>query len=342
VAKKKKKSNKARMNFDKLKKSMIDTFGDENIFMLGDKKQTSKDGLPTGFFSFNLATGINGIPKGRITELYGAEGSGKTTLALSAIANMQANGGKVGYIDAECALDPVWAQKLGVNPTELLISQPEYGEMGLDIANRMISSGALAMVVVDSVAALTPKAELEGDFGDSNVGKHAKMIAQAMRVLTNITAKTGTSLVFLNQIRINLKKAMSGFGGDPTDTPGGNALKHFCSMRVGLRKMGNKLYTLSNSENAEGIGPKIHFHIVKNKRYIPYQKGNFIIPIRGYDKAFDIFYTAVELGVIEINGSWYSFDSENLGQGAEKAFEAFKNLKAPMRKELVSRLQEKY
>jgi len=269
--------------------------------------------IPTGSLGLDIALGIRGIPRGRITEIFGPEASGKTTLALHIIAEAQKLGGIAAFIDAEHALDPIYARNLGVNIDEMWISQPDSGEQALGIADTLASSGAVDIVVIDSVAALVPKAELEGDIGDQYIGLQARLMSQALRKLAGTLSKSKTACVFINQLR---EKMQTGYGGNPEVTPGGRALKFYASVRLDIRKIDNV------KEGDEALGNRVRVKVVKNKLAPPFRQAEFdIIYGRGISRLGEIVDLGVEASVVTKAGSWYSYNSERLGQGKQKAVE---------------------
>ena len=275
--------------------------------------------IPSGSIGLDLALGIGGYPKGRIIEIYGPESSGKTTLTLHAIASAQKAGGVAAFIDAEHALDPAYARKLGVNTDELLVSQPDYGEQALEIADMLVRSGAVDLIVVDSVAALVPKAEIEGDMGDSHVGVQARLMSQALRKLTSTVARSNCLLVFINQIRMKIGVMF----GSPETTTGGNALKFYASVRLDIRRIGAiKEAAASTASNKDPmvIGNRTRVKVVKNKMAPPFREVEFdILYGQGISRSGDIVDLAGEMGVIEKSGAWYSLNGERIGQGRENA-----------------------
>ncbi len=266
--------------------------------------------IPTGALSLDIATGVGGVPKGRVVEIFGPESSGKTTLALHIIAEAQKQGGVAAFIDAEHAFDVYYAKKLGVNTDELLVSQPDYGEQALEIAEMLVRSGAVDVVVVDSVAALVPKAELEGDMGDAHMGLQARLMSQALRKLTGIVSKSQTALIFINQIRQKIGIMF----GNPETTTGGNALKFYATMRIDIRRIG------PIKEGEKVIGNRTRAKVVKNKIAPPFKEAEFdIIYGEGISKEGNILDLGVEYKIIDKSGAWYAYKDERLGQGRENA-----------------------
>ena len=294
---------------------------------LGQKEAAVKaEVIPTGSIAFDLSLGIGGFPRGRVVEIFGPEATGKTTLALHVIAEAQKRGGQAAFIDAEHALDPLYAAKIGISIDDLLISQPDYGEQGLEIAEVLVRSGAVDVIVVDSVAALVPKAELEGEMGDTHMGLQARLMSQALRKLTAIVSRSKTCFIFINQIR----EKIGVFIGSPETTTGGRALKFYASLRVDVRK----LATIKEGENVVGNRAKVK--IVKNKLAPPFRDAQFdIIFGEGISREGDLVDCGLQYGVLEKTGTWYSYKSERLGQGRENVKKLLKE-----NKELADRLDQ--
>mgnify|MGYP002570818533 CR=1 FL=1 len=284
-------------------------FGKGAVMKLGDDNPMMNiEAISTGSMSLDLATGIGGVPRGRIIEVFGPESSGKTTLTLHVIAEVQKTGGRAAFIDAEHALDPEYARNLGVDVDELLVSQPDYGEQALEIAEMLVRSGAIDLVVVDSVAALVPKAEIQGEMGDSHVGLHARLMSQALRKIAGTVNKTNTCVIFINQLREKIGVMF----GNPETTTGGRALKFYASMRLDVRK----IETLKRGD--EMLGNRTRVKIVKNKVAPPFKKSEFDIMYgTGISLAGDVLDTAVEAKIVDKAGSWYSYNGERIGQGRE-------------------------
>jgi recombination protein RecA len=288
-------------------------FGKGSIMKLGSQKILDIPAISTGSLALDKALGIGGIPRGRVTEIYGPESSGKTTLALHAVAEVQRHGGIAAFIDAEHALDTVYARKLGVNCDELLVSQPDTGEQALEITEMLVRSGAIDVIIIDSVAALVPRAEIEGEMGDSHMGLQARLMSQALRKLTGTISKTMTAVIFINQIRMKIGVVF----GNPETTTGGNALKFYASVRLDIRRTG------SIKEGQDVVGNRTKGRVVKNKMAPPFQEAEFdILYGEGISRTGDLLDVGVTVGVIEKSGSWYSYGSERIGQGRNnvKAF----------------------
>ena len=285
-------------------------FGKGSIMKLGASTALEIESISTGSLGLDIALGIGGLPKGRIIEIYGPESSGKTTLALQTVAEAQKAGGICAFVDAEHALDPIYAKKLGVNIDELLISQPDTGEQALEIADTLVRSGAVSVLVVDSVAALTPKAELEGEMGDSLPGLQARLMSQAMRKLTASISKSNTMVVFINQIRMKIGVMF----GSPETTTGGNALKFYASVRLDIRRIG------AIKDRDEVVGNQTRVKVVKNKVASPFKMVEFDIMYgEGISKVGELVDLGVTAGVVEKSGSWYSYNGERIGQGRDNA-----------------------
>ncbi|HEC1874099.1 TPA: recombinase RecA [Campylobacter jejuni] len=303
-----------RKSLDAALKSLDKTFGKGTILRLGDKEVEQIDSIGTGSVGLDLALGIGGVPKGRIIEIYGPESSGKTTLTLHIIAECQKAGGVCAFIDAEHALDVKYAKNLGVNTDDLYVSQPDFGEQALEIVETIARSGAVDLIIVDSVAALTPKAEIEGDMGDQHVGLQARLMSQALRKLTGIVHKMNTTVIFINQIR--MKIGAMGYG-TPETTTGGNALKFYASVRLDVRKVA----TLK--QNEEPIGNRVKVKVVKNKVAPPFRQAEFDVMFgEGLSREGELIDYGVKLDIVDKSGAWFSYKDKKLGQGREnsKAF----------------------
>ncbi len=288
-------------------------FGKGAIMKLGDAPIQKVDVIPTGCLSLDIALGIGGVPKGRIIEIYGPESSGKTTVSLHILAECQKQGGTAAFIDAEHALDPSYAEKLGVNISELYVSQPDNGEQALEICEALVKSGAVDIIVIDSVAALTPKAEINGEMGDSHMGLQARLMSQALRKITAITSKSNTCIIFINQLREKLNTM--GFGATPETTTGGKALKFYSSIRLDVRK----IESLKDSSN-QVIASKTRVKVVKNKLAPPFKTAEFEIVFgKGISKQGDLIDLAVANDIVQKTGAWYSYDGSKIGQGRESA-----------------------
>jgi len=299
------KAKALKLAIDKLDK----TYGKGTVMKLGDTKVVSADAIGTGSLGLDIALGIGGFPRGRIIEIFGPEASGKTTLAIHAIAETQRKGGIAAIIDAEHAFDKTYAEALGVDTENLLISQPDNGEQALEITEHLIRSGALDIIVVDSVAALVPKAELDGEMGDSKMGLQARLMSQAMRKLTGVINKTNCSCIFINQLRMKIGVMF----GNPEVTAGGNALKYYCSVRLDIRRIG----AIKDREN-NIIGNQTRVKVAKNKLAPPFKKTEFDIMYgKGISKVGEIIDLGVEFGIVEKTGSWYKYGEDRLGQGRD-------------------------
>ncbi len=291
--------------------SQIDrAFGKGSVMKLGQREVVEIASIPTGSLGLDIALGIGGLPKGRIVEVYGPESSGKTTLALHVVAESQKRGGICAFIDAEHALDPIYARKLGVDIDNLLISQPDAGEQALEIADTLVRSGAVDVLVVDSVAALTPRAELEGEMGDSLPGLQARLMSQAMRKLAGSISRTNCMVIFINQIRMKIGVMF----GSPETTTGGNALKFYASVRLDIRRIG------SIKDRDEVVGNQTRVKVVKNKVAAPFKQVEFDITYgEGISKLGELLDLGVKAGIVEKSGAWFSYDSQRLGQGRENS-----------------------
>jgi recombination protein RecA len=285
-------------------------FGKGAVMKMGEKGSMAIETIPTGALSLDLALGIGGLPRGRVTEIYGPESSGKTTLALHVVAEAQRNGGICAFVDAEHAMDPIYAKAIGVDTDQLLISQPDTGEQALEITDMLVRSGAIDVIVVDSVAALTPRAEIEGDMGDTHVGLQARLMSQALRKLTANLNKSHTICIFINQLREKIGVMF----GSPETTPGGRALKFYSSIRLDIRRIE------SIKDGAEIVGNRTRVKVVKNKCAPPFKQAEFdIMYSRGISREGSLLDMAVELGIVKKSGAWFTYEGEQLGQGRENA-----------------------
>ncbi|HWV37014.1 MAG TPA: recombinase RecA [Vulgatibacter sp.] len=308
-------------------------FGEGAIMSMGEGRTAAIEVIPTGSVGLDLALGCGGLPKGRVVEIYGAESSGKTTLTLSAIAQCQAKGGVAAFIDAEHALDPTYARKLGVNLDNLLVAQPDSGEQALEIVDALVRSGSVDLVIVDSVAALVPRAEIEGEMGDSHVGLHARLMSQALRKLTGTIAKSNTCVVFINQIRVKIGVMF----GNPETTTGGHALKFYSSVRLEIRRAGQV------KDGDTVVASKARVKVVKNKIAPPFAEAEFQIRYAcGIDRSAEILDLATRdgVGVVDRNGSWFVYQGERLGQGREKAVEALER-RPELREEIAAQVLDR-
>ena len=287
-------------------------FGAGTVMRMGEKRHEKIPSIPTGSLGLDIALGIGGLPKGRICEIYGPESSGKTTLTLEVIAQCQKMGGTAAFIDAEHALDPIYAEKLGVNVNDLLVSQPDTGEQALEVADIMVASGGIDILVIDSVAALVPKAEIEGEMGDHHVGLQARLMSQALRKITGNVQRSNTLVIFINQIRHKIGVMF----GSPETTAGGNALKFYASVRMDIRRIG----TVKDGD--EAVGNETRVKVVKNKVSPPFKQAEFqIIYNKGINRLGEIIDRGVDLDIIEKAGAWYSYNGEKIGQGKANSIE---------------------
>ena len=311
-------------------------FGKGSVMKLGEYQAMNVEAIPTGALSLDIALGIGGIPRGRIIEIFGPESSGKTTLALHAIAEAQKLGGEAAFIDAEHALDPVYAKHLGVDIDNLIVSQPDTGEQALEIAEALTRSGAIDIIVVDSVAALVPKAEIDGDMGDAHVGLQARLMSQALRKLAGVINKSKTVIIFINQLR----EKVGIMFGNPETTPGGRALKFYSSVRLDIRKVENL------KQDGEVFGNRARVKVVKNKVAPPFREAEFdIIYGKGISKSGNILDLAVSLDIVEKSGSWFSYDGTRIGQGRENAkkyFEDNPKIMAEVEKKVRAKFDEAF
>ncbi|MBU2564211.1 recombinase RecA [Patescibacteria group bacterium] len=324
---KNKNENKLEAILDEIKQK----FGEGSIMKLGDVKKVDVDTIPTGSFSLDLALGVGGMPRGRIIEVYGPESSGKTTLALHMVAQAQKKGGLAAFVDAEHALDPEYAKRIGVKINDLLISQPDSGEQALQIVESLVKSESIDVIVVDSVAALTPRAEIEGEIGDSHIGLQARLMSQALRKLGSQISKTNTIVIFVNQIRMKIGIMF----GNPETTPGGKALKFYSSVRIDLRRIAQV------KKGEESIGSRIKAKIVKNKVAAPFKTAEFDIMFnKGISYEGDVITVGLKHGVVKKSGASYSFGKERLGVGLEKV-KLFLEENDKILKEIVKEIMEK-
>lgn len=324
------KNNPIPEEVDKTIQEIKKQYGDGSIMRLGEARLVNVDSIPTGSISLDIALGTGGVPQGRVIELYGPESSGKTTLALHIVANTQKRGGVAAFIDAEHALDPEYARRIGVDIDNLLISQPDTGEQALGIVEALVHSVGVEIIVVDSVAALTPQAEIEGNIGDFQIGLQARLMSQALRKLTAMTSKYNTTLIFINQIRMKIGVYM----GNPETTPGGKALKFYSSVRIEVRR------AAQIKKGEEVVGNRVKAKIVKNKVAPPFRTAEFdIMYNEGISRLGDILGTAAKLGIVKLQGSWYSFEDKKIGQGGDASKQFLKENPA-MEKEIVSKIYE--
>lgn len=306
-------------------------FGKGSIMRLGQKPNEKISVVPTGSLGLDIALGVGGLPRGRIVEIFGPESSGKTTLTLHAIAELQKAGGTCAFIDAEHALDPLYARKLGVNTDDLIVSQPDSGEQALEIADTLVRSGGIGLVVIDSVAALVPRAEIEGEMGESHMGLQARLMSQALRKLTGSISKTNCTVIFINQIRMKIGIMF----GNPETTTGGNALKFYASVRLDIRRIS------TIKEKEEAVGNQVRVKVVKNKVAPPFRVVDFdIMYNQGISRQGEIIDLGVKLGIIEKSGAWFAYNNNKLGQGRENAKEFLKS-NAQVASEIESLIRKK-
>ena len=323
--------NEKRGGVDLAIKMIKTKFGDDSIVMLGEKPKVGVDAVSTGSLGLDMALGVGGIPRGRVIEIFGPESSGKTTLALHVIAEAQKKGGICAYIDAEHAMDPDYTKKLGININELLISQPDYGEQALDIAESLVRSGKIDVVVIDSVAALTPKDEIEGDMGAYHVCKQARLMSQALRKLTPIVARSKTIVIFINQIRMQIGVMF----GNPETTPGGKALKFYASVRLDVRRIAQI------KKGEEVVGGRVRVKVVKNKVAAPFKQAEFdIVYNEGISPEGEVIALGEKYGIVTKSGSSYSYGSEKLGRGYDAARTYLKE-NPKIKNELTKLIREK-
>ncbi|WP_018660194.1 recombinase RecA [Heyndrickxia acidiproducens] len=324
--------NDRQQALDQALKQIEKQFGKGSIMKLGEQPDRVVSSIPSGSLALDIALGVGGYPRGRVIEIYGPESSGKTTVALHAIAEVQAQGGQAAFIDAEHALDPVYSQKLGVNIDELLLSQPDTGEQALEIAEALVRSGAVDIIVIDSVAALVPKAEIEGEMGDAHVGLQARLMSQALRKLSGIINKSNTIAIFINQIR----EKVGVMFGNPETTPGGRALKFYSSVRLEVRR------AEQIKQGSDIVGNKTRIKVVKNKVAPPFKTAEVDIMYgEGISREGEIIDMGSELDIIQKSGSWYSYNDERVGQGRENA-KLFLKENPDIRNEIAMKIREHY
>jgi len=305
-------------------------YGKGAIMKLGERPVVNVDAISTGIFSLDIGLGVGGVPRGRVVEIFGPESSGKTTVCLSTVAQAQKKGGVVAFIDVEHALDPSWAKKLGVKINDLLISQPDTGEQALEIVETLVRSGAIDLLVVDSVAALVPRSEIEGEMGDAQVGVQARLMSQALRKLTGIVSKSKTTIIFTNQIRHKIGV----FFGNPETTPGGMALKFYASIRMDIRKR----ETLKKKNQV--YGARIRVKVVKNKVAPPFKEAQFIITAEGIDKELSLVNSGIETGILTRSGAFVRFGDQSLGRGATQVKETLRK-DEKLRQEIAGKIKKK-